>query len=268
MRFDKKVVIISGGGAGMGKASALGFAKEGAFVVINDLSEDNLTSTANEIKSIGGTVTTVAGDVTKSQVIQGIVEKTLKSYGKVDILFNYVGGSPGNAQNALFIEQNEEYWRKSIELNLLSTMIFCRAVLDSMIEQKYGKIINMSAAAGKIGTPRMAAYSAAKGGVISFTKALAKEMISYNINVNCICPGRVDTPTSYIVLKKRPGMPDPVTSNTAATSASSPGMLPRDFIARMARPEEIASAVLYLASDDASYITGQALSVDGGMTMV
>ena len=188
MRFTNKVAIISGGSAGMGKATALAFAKEGAAVVITSRNEENLNSAADEIRSAGGTVTAVPGDVTKSKVIYAIVDKALEQYGKVDILFNYVGGNPDYAPMSLFIEQDETYWDKMIDLNLRSTIIFCRAVLDSMIKQKYGKIINTAAAAGKMGAYGMAAYSAVKGGVIAFTKALALELAPHNINVNCICP--------------------------------------------------------------------------------
>lgn len=188
MRFKDKVAIVTGGSAGMGKASAIAFAREGANVVINGRNKEKLEIAADEIRQAGGEVTIAPGDITKDEVIYSIVEKTLEDYGKIDILFNYVGGNPENASMELFIKQKTDYWEQMLRVNLWSTIIFCRAVLDSMIEKKYGKIINTSAAAGKMGAATMAVYSAAKGGVIAFTKALAQEVKPFNINVNCICP--------------------------------------------------------------------------------
>jgi 2-hydroxycyclohexanecarboxyl-CoA dehydrogenase len=138
-----------------------------------------------------------------------------------------------------------------IELNLKSTIKTCRAVLNPMMEQKYGKIINTGAIAGKIGGPCMALYSAVKGGIIAFTKALAIEMAPYKINVNSVCPGPTETPGMKTVLENAP---DQVAAITA--------------LKRVGKPEEVASAVLYLASDEAAFITGQAISVDGGATMI
>ena len=252
MRFKDKVAIISGSTAGMGKATALGFAKEGACVVINGRNEENLNKTADEIRSIGGTVTAVKGDVSKSESVNAIVGKALEQYGKVDILFNYVGGNPDLAPMTLFTEETEAYWDRMIELNLWSTIIFSRAVLDSMIKQNYGKIINTAAIAGRVGSERMVVYSAVKGGVIAFTKALAKEVAPYKINVNCVSPGPIDTPGYNTIFPKE-------------TRQEPPAIVP---LKRIGCPEEVASAVLFLASDEAAFITGQTLAVDGGATMI
>ena len=252
MRFKDRVAIITGGTAGMGKAAALAFAKEGASVVINGRNEENLNKTTDEIRSAGGTVTAVQGDITRSESVKSIVTTTLKQYGRVDILFNYVGGNPNLAPLTPFIEQTEDFWDRMIELNLRSTIILCRAVLDSMIKQNYGKIINTGAIAGRVGGPRMAVYSAAKGGVIAFTKALAIEMAPYNINVNCVSPGPIDTPGFNKIF-------------TGEAREHASDIVP---LGRVGLPEEVASAVLYLASDDAAFITGQTLAVDGGATMI
>jgi 2-hydroxycyclohexanecarboxyl-CoA dehydrogenase len=252
MRFKNKVAIISGAGAGMGRATALAFAKEGAYVVVNDINEESLNNTADDIRSMGGTVTAVKGDVTKSESVNAIVRKALEQYGKVDILFNYVGGEPELKPLTLFTEQTEAHWNRMIELNFWSTIIFSRAVLDSMIEHKYGKIINTSAIAGRAGGPRMVLYSAVKAGIIGFTRALAQEVAPYDINVNCVSPGPIDTPGYNTIFPKE-------------TREEPPAIVP---LKRVGRPEEIANAVLYLASDEAAYITGQALAVDGGATMV
>jgi len=253
-RFDKKVVIITAGGAGMGKAAALGFAKEGAYVCINDISETNLNDTANEIQSAGGVVTTIAGDAMKSETVKNTVDKVLEKYGKVDILFNYVGGVPGWRPPQPFTEDTEDLWDAIIELNLKTTIRFSRAVLDSMIKQKYGKIINTASMAGKVGLGGAVVYSASKGGIIAFTKALAREVAQYNINVNCVCPNVTETPGFMKMSEGQQNIRNAVIASTP--------------LKRLGRSEEVANAVLFLASDEASYITGQALSVDGGYTMI
>jgi len=252
MGFSNKVAIITGGTAGMGKAVAKALAREGASVVINGRNEANLKKTTDEIRSTGGVVTSVQGDMTKSVNIKTLVNTTMEKYGRIDILFNYVGGDPDLAPLKPFIEQTEDFWDRMIELNLKSTISLCHAVLDTMIKQKYGKIINTAAIAGRIGGPKMAVYSAVKGGVIAFTKALALEMAPYNINVNCVSPGPIDTPgfNKIFVGEDRQHAPDIVP------------------LGRVGLPQEVASAVLYLASDEAAFITGQTLAVDGGATMV
>ena len=252
MRFKDKVAIVSGGSEGMGKVAATIFAKEGAKVVITSRSEEKLKKAAEEIRAAGGTVTPVPGDVTSSESIKNVVAKVLEQYGRVDILFNYVGGEPGLSAMTPFIEQTEEYWDKMITLNLKSTILFSRAVLDSMMKQKYGKIVNTAAIAGRQGSPRMVLYSAVKGGIIAFTKSLAMEMAPYNINVNCVSPGPIDTPGFNQLFGDE---------GKQRTSTFVP-------LGRIGKPEDVANGAVFLASEEAGFITGQTLAVDGGVTMV
>lgn len=257
MRFDKKVVIITAAGAGMGKAVALAFATEGAYVCINDINETRLNDTANEIQSAGGVVTAIKGDATKSETVKAVVEKALEQHGKIDILFNYIGGVPNEWHPQPFTEDTESLWDTIIDLNLKTTIRFSRAVLDSMIKQNYGKIINTGSVVGKVGGELMAVYSASKGGIIAFTKALAREVARYNINVNCVCPGPTKTPGFTKLVREGQDIRDFMKAAVEPVPLN-----------RIGRPEEVANAVLFLASDEASYITGQALSIDGGYSMI
>jgi 2-hydroxycyclohexanecarboxyl-CoA dehydrogenase len=252
MRFDKKATIITGAGAGMGKAAALAFAKEGAYVIINDIDGASLNNTASEIRSSGSTVTAVEGDATDSECVSSIVGKALERYGKVDILFNYVGG-PAGLPAQPFIQDTEAKWDTIIRLNLKPPLMFTKAVLVSMIKQNYGKIINMASGAGKTGSASMAVYAMTKGAIIAFTKSIAMEAAPYNINVNCVCPGLVETPS---FLQTYGGKTDLLDNFKKSVPLN-----------RLGRPEEVASTVLFLASDEAEYITGQALSIDGGQVM-
>jgi 2-hydroxycyclohexanecarboxyl-CoA dehydrogenase len=252
MRFKNKVAVITGGTSGMGEAAVLGFVKEGASVVVNDINEEKLQRVSEKIKSMGGDVLLISGDITQKETISRMVNSAVEKYDKIDILFNYVGGEPDLRPLTSFMDQSEDYWGRMIELNLKSTLLVCQAVLEKMVARNYGKIINTGAIAGKVGGPNMVAYSAVKGGIIALTKALALEMAPFKINVNCVCPGPIETPGFRKIF-------DGIDDNIAAEVTA---------LKRIGKPEEVASAVLYLASDESAFITGQAISVDGGATMI
>jgi 2-hydroxycyclohexanecarboxyl-CoA dehydrogenase len=252
MRFTGRVAIVTGGASGMGRAAVLGFAAEGAAVVVNDIDEAGLAATAEAVRAQGGRIALAPGDITDAATIELMVARAGAEFGRVDILFNYVGGDPDLAPQKPFIDQTDDFWDRMIAVNLQSTIRACHAVLPAMIAQGRGRIINTGAVAGKIGGPDMALYSAVKGGVIAFTKALALETAPHAITVNCVCPGPIATPGLQRVFADQ---------DVRAVT----GIVP---LGRLGTPEEVASAVLYLASDDASFITGQALSVDGGATRI
>jgi len=252
MRFTDRVALVTGGASGMGRAAVLGFAAEGAAVVVNDIDEAGLAATAEAVRAQGGRVALAPGDITDAATIDLMVARAVGEFGRVDILFNYVGGDPDLAPQKPFVDQTDDFWDRMIAVNLKSTIRACHAVLPAMTAQGYGRIVNTGAVAGKIGGPNMALYSAVKGGVIAFTKALALETAPHAITVNCICPGPIATPGLQRVFADQ---------DVRAVT----GIVP---LGRLGTPEEVASAVLYLASDDASFITGQALSVDGGATRI
>ncbi len=251
MRFDKKVVLITGGAGGIGKAIARSFAQEGACVVIADFKEDKAKLAVQDIESRGGNALALNMDVTDSNAVNASFKRVVERYGTVHILINNAGGDD---RIEPFIESKEENWDKLIALNLKGTIICSRAVLDVMVAQKFGKIINMGSIAGRTGSSGEALYSAAKGGVIAFTKALAQEVAQYKINVNCVCPGPTNTDLWTQVIELYPKFAS--------------GAAKRIPWGRIGKPEDVAGTVLFLASDDAEYITGQTICVDGGYTML
>ena len=252
MRFTDKVAVVTGGGAGMGRAAALGFAAEGAALVVNDIDQTALDALAAEVQAGGGRIALAPGDITDPATVTLMVDRAESEFGRVDILFNYAGGDPDLAPQRPFVEQDEAFWARMIAMNLTSTLRACRAVLPGMMARGSGRIVNTGAVAGRIGGPNMALYSAVKGGVIAFTKALALEAAPAGVTVNCVCPGPVATPGLTRVFADQ--VPDEIVS-----------IVP---LHRVGTPDEVASAVLYLASDEAAFITGQALSVDGGATRI
>ena len=245
-----KVAIITGGGSGIGAATSRLFAREGAKVVVTDIDEAAAEGVAKGLEQDGGQALAAKVDVTCKEEIDNTVRDVLARWGKIDILVNCAG----TGDIGWFIESDETTWDRIIAVNLKGTMLFTHAVLPSMVEHKYGKIINIASIAGKTGAGMQVPYSASKAGVSGFTKALAREVARHRINVNDICPGPIDTPMYGQIGDLDPELQKKYVRGVAQR--------------RMGRPEELAAAVLFLASDECEFITGHSLVVDGGSTMI
>ncbi len=250
MRLKDRVAIVTGGGSGIGRATCLTLAAEGACVAVADVNEAGAQAVAGEVAKAGGRALAVKVDVTSGDSVRSMVKGVIGHFGRVDVLVNNAGWD----KIERFIESTEDTWDKVLGINLKGQIRCARAVLDDMIPRQSGRIVNIASDAGRVGSSGECVYGAAKGGVIAFTKGLAREVARYKINVNCICPGPTDTPLFAQVAADNPKLAE------ALKKAVPWG--------RLGRPEDIAGAVAFFASDAAEYITGQTLSVSGGLTMV
>jgi 3-oxoacyl-[acyl-carrier protein] reductase len=246
MRFEGKVAVVTGAGQGIGRAIALSFAREGADVVVTDIVMETVKAVAQEIKTMGRRALAVKADVSKSKEVNEMIETGLREMGKIDILVNNAGGG-AREKVAEFAQSKEEIWDMVIGRNLKGALNCTRAVINHMVQRGSGKVVNLGSGAGVSGSPKQVDYSAAKAGVIGFTKALAKEVGVHGINVNSVSPGVIRTAALEQLPKE---MVDTLIS--------------RQVLKRLGEPQDIANAVMFLASDDASFITGQNLVVCGG----
>ena len=250
-RLQDKVVLVTGGSRGIGRAISLRLAEEGAKVAIADILVDEAGQVASEIVKTGGQSMVVTTDVTDLEQVRACVQKVTEAWGQVDVLVNNAGWDKLEP----FVESKPETWEKVIAINLKGPISFCHAVIPQMIARKAGKIISISSDAGRVGSTGEAVYSACKAGIIGFTKTLARELARAKINVNVVCPGPTETP----LLKGITGGEAGAKVIDAMTRA-----VP---FRRLGQPEEIAAAVAFFASPDADFVTGQVLSVSGGLTM-
>jgi 2-hydroxycyclohexanecarboxyl-CoA dehydrogenase len=258
--YKGKAVIVTGGSSNINRANVLAFAREGANVICADIDDKQGPKVVAEANALGGgKAIYVRTDVTSPESINLLMNEAMKEFGKVDVMINGVGwlDSPWG----LFMEQKRETWQKMVNLNLWSVLYGTRAALEVMIPRKYGKIINIGSEAGRIGEFRQVVYSACKGGVIGFTKAVAKEVGRYSINVNCICPAGVIPEKKEHVSEL--SMTQGVTQDTMPEEMKKM-QLKMYPIGRVAVPQDVANTVLYICSDAASFIHGQTISVNGG----
>jgi 2-hydroxycyclohexanecarboxyl-CoA dehydrogenase len=245
-RFEGKVAIVTGAAQGIGEAIARRLIAEGGTVAIFDVQLDKARQVAD---SVGDRAAALMVDIADSANVRRAVREVEDRHGRVDILVNNAGWDVVGP----FVELPEETWDRVIAINLKGPIAVTRAVLDGMMARSYGRIVNIASDAGRVGSSGEAVYSACKGGIIAFTKTLARELVRNNILVNCVSPGPTDTAFLAGVARDNPRLAE-------ALERAIP-------MRRLGKPEEVASAVAFLASDEASYITGQTLSVSGGLTM-
>jgi 2-hydroxycyclohexanecarboxyl-CoA dehydrogenase len=251
MRLTDRVAIVTGAASGLGRGIAAALAREGARVAILDLNEAGARETAEGLGAAGGQAVALRCDVTARPAIDAAVAEVVRRFGAVHILVNNAGWD----RPMPFLETDEPFWDRILALNLKAHFHMAQAVLPHMIRQGGGKIVAIASDAGRVGSTGEAVYSAAKGGVIAFTKTLAREMARHRVNVNCVCPGPSETPLFLSEFTAgRPGLAD------ALRKAIPWG--------RLGTPEDVAGAVVFLASDEAEFVTGQTLSVSGGLTMI
>jgi 2-hydroxycyclohexanecarboxyl-CoA dehydrogenase len=242
-RLEDKIAIVTGAGQGIGKAIAEKFAAEGATVVVADLDE----ATASQTAAAWPGAVAVHADVADREGVRAMVDGVVRQFGRIDILVNNAGWDKASP----FVESDPADWDRAIAVNLYGVLHTCRAVLPVMAGQGRGAVVNLGSDAGRVGSSGEAVYSAAKGGVIAFTKSLAREMARHQVRVNCVCPGPTDT----------------------ALFASFAGPTLREALTRaipfrrLGQPGDVANVVAFLASDEASFVTGQTVSVSGGLTM-
>jgi 2-hydroxycyclohexanecarboxyl-CoA dehydrogenase len=253
MDLQGKVALISGGGGGIGRAVALGLARAGANTAIADIAKDNAEKVKREVEALGVEAMACAVDLTKKVDVDRMVADMITRFRQIDVLVNCQGWD----RLEPFVESDEETWEKLLAINFKSVLYTCRAVLPNMISHGGGKVVNISSDAGRVGSSWEAVYAGAKGAVIAFSKTIAREVARYKINVNVVCPGLTETPLLQAVRSQSEQTAKIIDSVTKATPFRRP-----------AQPEEIAEAVAFLTSPAASFITGQTLSVSGGLTMV
>ena len=248
LSLENKVALVTGGSRGIGRAIALEFAARGAAVVVNyNKSPESAEEVVKQIQSAGGKAAVHQADVSDFKQAEALVKFSVETFGDLSILVN----NAGITRDQLIMMMPESDWDAVINTNLKSTFNCSKAAVKHMMRKRVGRIINMASVAGQMGNPGQTNYSASKGGQIAFTKALAREVATRNITVNAIAPGFVDT--------------EILDAMTPETLEAALKMVP---LGRKGKPEEIAYAVSFLASDEAAYITGQVLGVDGGMAMM
>jgi NAD(P)-dependent dehydrogenase (short-subunit alcohol dehydrogenase family) len=257
MELQGQVAIVTGAGRGIGRATALELARMGADIVIAELDSGGAKSTAAEVETLGCRARVVPTDVTRRADLTAMAERTRAEFGRIDILVN----NAGIYRAALPLDVTEEHWDAIMSINARAVFFASQAVLPAMVAQKRGAIVSLASMAGKIGSPHNLPYNASKAAVISITKSLALAHAADGIRVNCVCPGFVTTDMWTQVARELGGLR---------------GISPEEFtrlrqaqvpLGRMERPEDVANVIAFLVSGRAAYMTGQAISVDGGLVM-
>jgi 2-hydroxycyclohexanecarboxyl-CoA dehydrogenase len=247
-----KAALVTGAGQGIGRAIALALAREGCHVAIADIAPTSAAAVATEVQARGVKGLALTVDLTRRAEVEGMAREVLGQLGQVDVLVNNAGWD----RMGLFLDTDEDTWDRIIAVNLKAMLYVSKAVLPSMVARGGGKVVNIASDAGRVGSSGEAVYSATKGAVIAFSKALAREMARHRVTVNVVCPGLTETPLLQSLRDQSPKMERILEAVTRATP-----------LGRVATPEEIAGAVVFFASPEADFVTGQTLSVSGGLTM-
>ncbi len=245
-KLDQRVVMITGGGAGIGRDSALAFAREGAAVAVVDVRGDRAVQTAQQVREAGGHAQAFVCDVRNADEVQAAVDQAIAAFGRIDVLFNDAGTT--RAGSVLSVSLAD--WEMVLDVNLRGTFLVSRAVLPQMLARGDGVIINMGSVDGLAGDPNMAAYNAAKAGVINLSRSMAIDFGAQGVRTNCICPGPIGTP---VILRMF------TDERRAAMESATP-------LGRIGKPQDIAAIAVFLASDDAAFINGTTIVADGGLT--
>jgi 2-hydroxycyclohexanecarboxyl-CoA dehydrogenase len=251
VKLKDRTAVVTGGASGIGRAITQALAREGARVAVLDLDEGGARETAAAIERSGGSAAAHRIDITDVGAVDGAIDAVAARWGGLHVLVNCAGWD----KPMPFVETTPEFWDKIIGVNLRGPLACTRAALRHMIKADYGKIVTIASDAGRVGSTGEAVYSAAKGGLIAFTKTVAREVARHHINVNCVCPGPSDTPLFQKEFAEK----------SPKLAESLKRVIPWG---RLGVPDDVAPAVVFLASDDAGFITGQTLSVSGGLTMV
>ena len=253
MKLQGKTALVAGGGGGIGRAVALALGREGANIAVADIAKDNAEKVSSEVRTLSVDAMPCLVDLTKKADVDRMVGEVLDRFGQIHILVNCQGWD----RLEPFVESNEETWEKLLAVNFKSLLYTSKAVLPNMISHGGGKVVNISSDAGRVGSSWEAVYAGAKGAVIAFSKTIAREVARHKINVNVVCPGLTETPLLQAVRSQSEQTAKIIDAVTKATPFRRPAI-----------PEEIAETVLFLASSSADFITGQTVSVSGGLTMV
>ena len=262
LNFEGKSVVVTGSGSNIGRAIALAFARERANVTIAEIDEGQGKKVAAEAEQLGAKAQVVRTDVTRWSDVQAMVRLVAERFGRVDVLVNNVGWT----RDALFMEKTRDEWEKEVQINLWGMINCTRAVLDGMIARKGGAIVSMGSDAGRIGEFREGVYGACKAGVIALSKSIAREVGKFGVRLNVVCPGmtmpandeEIGGLSMWQAQENRAWMTEEMRARIAKAYP----------LRRVARPDDVTGAVLFLASDQAGFITGQTLSVSGGYTMI